>query len=126
MQSCTQPRTETKTAGGTISRGQAVKFSSDDDTVVKSSASTDNHIGIAQNDALVGQPVEIAIPGGGGMAQAGGTIARGDKLGVDANGDLVKVAAQHDVIIAQAKESAVDNDIFAVEVVFAQATQAQS
>ncbi len=125
-QSCTQPRTETKLAGATIARGQAVKFSTDDDTVVKSAASTDRHLGIAQNDAEAGQPVEIAIPGGGGFGKAAGTIVRGDLLGVNTDGELVKVAAQHDIIIAQAKESAVDNDIFALEVVLGMATQAQS
>lgn len=114
-------------ADGTITKGQAVKIGSDKSHVAKCTASTDRAVGIAQHDALVGESLEVAHPGGGGYAQAGGTIAAGDLLGFNTDGDLVKVAAQHDIIIAQALESAVDNDIFGVQVIGpSMATQTQS
>lgn len=114
-----------RAGSGGVHKGAAVKLSSG--SVVLCSASTDRAIGIAQNAADENSLVEVAMPGGGGFAKAGGIIAEGDLLGVDGNGDVVKVAAQHDVIIAQAMEGAVDNDIFSVQVIGpSMATQTQS
>lgn len=126
MSSILTPIVHTYLAGAALEKGQAVKLSSG--AVVKAAASTDRVIGIAQNTVTAaGDAVEVASIGGGAYAKAGGTIAEGDLLGVNTDGDLVKVANQHDIIIAQAMEGAVDNDIFSVNVVGpSMATQTQS
>lgn len=112
-------------AGGAISKGQPVKLSSG--AVIACTASTDRMIGLAQNDAVSGGGVEVAMPGGGGFGKAGAGISAGDLLGVNGSGLLVKVAAQHDLIVAQAHEDAVLNDVFGVMVIGpSMATQAQS
>lgn len=114
------------TAGsGGVSKGNAVKLSSG--LVVKCSAATDRAIGLAQNDAAEGAAVEVAHPGGGGFAKAGASISAGNLLGFDTSGDLVKVASASDIVIAQALEDAVDNDIFSTQVIGPfQATATQS
>lgn len=114
-------------AGGVIAKGQAVKLSADD-TVVVCSASTDRAIGVAQIASTgSGDVIEVAMPGGGGFLKAGGAIAKGDLLGIDTSGNLVKVAAQHDMIIAQSHQVAATGDIFAGFIIGpSMATQAQS
>lgn len=117
---------QTFRASGAVSKGKGVKFGSDGETVAQCSATTDKVIGIAQNDAASGELVEVAKPGGGAKALAGAAIDIGDLLGVSATGALAKVAAQHERIIAVAQVAAASGDIFGVDVVMAQATQAQS
>lgn len=124
MSSCPERKIYAFSAGGTITKGLAVKFSGTN--VVAAAATTDNSIGLAQTDAASGEQVEVAMPGGGGFAIAQGTIAAGDRLVSHTDGKLKKAAAANDIIIAQALESAVAGDIFAVQVVFAQATNAQT
>lgn len=70
--------------------------------------------GFAMSAAAISAPVEIAGSGGGAKAIAGGTISDGDPLKVDANADLVLADTAGDVIVATARQDAVDNDIFAV------------
>lgn len=112
---------------GTITKGQAVKIGSDKSHVTKCTAATDRAIGLAQHDALVGEPIEVAHPGGGGAGVAGAAISAGNLLGFNTDGDLVKVANASDIVIAQALEDAADNDIFGVQVIGPfQATAAQS
>lgn len=117
---------QTFRASGSVSKGKGVKFGSDAETVAQCSATTDKVIGIAQNDAASGELVEVAKPGGGAKGLAEGVIALGDLLGVAATGALQKVAAQHERIIGVAQAAAAAGDIFGVDVVMAQATQAQS
>lgn len=130
MASSSAPRVLAFGASGAITRGKGVKLASAS-TVAQCSASTDKVIGIAQNDvssddATAGVKCEVALPGGGSLALAQGTIEWGDRLGVNASGALQKVAAQHEPIIAVAMQDAVASDLFAVEVIVAQATQAQA
>lgn len=112
-------------AGGVIAKGQAVKFSANA-TVVACSATTDQAIGIAQNAAILNDVLEVALPGGGGFGLAKTTIAQGDRLGINADGSLQKVASANDIVIAHATEAAAAADIFAVFVVLYQATTTQS
>lgn len=125
MSSVLYRRIHTFIAGGAIAKGQAVKLSSGQ--VVVCSAATDRAIGLAQIAAASGEPCEVALQGGGAYAKAAGTIAEGNLLGFDASGELVKVANASDIVIAQAMEAAVDNDIFSVQVIGpVQATAAQA
>lgn len=90
-------------AGSAITRGQAVKFGSDSDKVIPGAANTDACIGVAQNDAPnVGDPVEVARPGGGAFAKAGEAVSKGKFLVSDASGLLVQTNASGDRIVAMA------------------------
>lgn len=114
------PRILVFKAGGAIALGQAVKFSgTDGKTVVKATAATDKIIGINQSVTTVasGDQVEIALPGGGGVGTAGGTIAAGDFLTADSSGDIVATTTENDRVIGMAMVDAVDNDVFAVELI---------
>ena len=82
--------------------------------LVELAGAGDRITGFTMSAAAVSAPVEIAGSGGGAKATAGGAISDGDPLRVDANGDLVLADTADDVIVATAREDAVDNDIFAV------------
>lgn len=101
-----------------IGLGMAVKAADTDGKyVTKSVASTDKHVGIAQNATLAADDiVEMAAPGGGAKGLAGGTIATGDKLTANASGALVSTVAPGDTCIAVAEQNAVAGDIFACTV----------
>lgn len=114
MASILTPRIATFTAGGTVVKGHAVKLSSGN--VVECTANTDHAIGIAQNGAASGEPVEVALPGGGAKAVASETIAAGNYLVAHTDGTMAKANAAGDHVIAMAMESAVVGDVFSVEV----------
>lgn len=115
MSAMVRPLIVTFEAGAAISKGQAVKFSTDNKTVIKCAAATDKVIGIAQNTVVnVGDLCEVAMGGGGGKALAKTTIALGDRLGVNADASIQKVAAQGDSEFAQALDAAAAGDIFSV------------
>lgn len=103
-------------AGSDLSSSQykAVKLSSDG--AVDVAGAGESAIGFLMNVPIAGRMAEIATIGGGAKAIAGGTIAAGDLLKVNADGDLVKTTGYNDHV-AIAMESAVDNDIFGVLVV---------
>ena len=127
MSSMVKPLIATFEAGAAITKGQAVKFGSNNKTVVKCAATTDNAIGIAQNVALAaGDLVEVALPGGGAKGLAKATIALGDILGVNADGSIQKLASASDHIVGQAFDAAVAGDIFAMHVLSAQGVATQS
>lgn len=101
-------------AGSDLSSSQykAVALATDgavDVVTVAGSAS----IGFLQNLPLTGAVAEIATVGGGAKAIAGGTITAGDRLAVDAIGDVV-LATPLDAVVGIALESAVDNDVFGI------------
>jgi hypothetical protein len=121
-----KPNFAVLTAGGTIAKGHALKFGSDDKTVVECTATTDESIGLAWEDAVVGDPVEVCLPGGGGKAKLNATVTRGQLLTSDTNGQLKKIAAANDRIIAMAHGSGVQNDIIPVMVVAGQGTATES
>ena len=72
--------------------------------------------GFLQNLPASGDAAEVATLGGGSLAIAGGTITANDLLKVDANGDLILASVAGDEVVAVAEESAVDGDVFAVQV----------
>jgi len=90
---------------------KAVKFSSGDVVIADAGADA---IGFTKDAVAASAVAQIAASGGGALAIAGGTIAAGDRLKVDANGDLVVASTAGDLSIARALESAVDNDVFSV------------
>lgn len=71
-------------------------------------------VGILQNMPDAGQAAEVAMPGGiGARLTLGGTVAKGDFIRPDANGDGV-LASAGEVAGAIAMEAGVDNDIISV------------
>lgn len=112
---------------GAISKGQPVKMTSNNPaTVTACSETTDRAIGLAQTAGVDGDTIEVAMPGGGGFGLADSGISMGNYLGINADGNLQKVANANDVVIAQAMENAVAGDVFECVVLNFQATQTQS
>lgn len=127
MSATFQPHVLTFKADGAIAKGKAVKIGSDRDHVAVSAATTDKHIGIAQNDAVnAGDLVEVALPGGGAKGLAQGTINAGALLTSHTDGSLKKVAAASDRVIAMAMDGAVAGDILPVMVIVAQGTATEA
>lgn len=118
MASSSAPRIQAFLADAAIAKGKVVKLGTDFKHVAVCSAATDKAFGIIQSAPTGAESVcEVALPGGGGKALAGGTIATGDLLASDANGALVATTTENDRVVAVAMESAVANDIFSVEVI---------
>lgn len=86
------------------------------ENLVEIAGAGDDIVGFTRASAAVSAVVEIASQGGGALAVAGGNISQGDRLKVDANGDLVLAATADDLSVAIARADAVDNDIFPVYV----------
>lgn len=127
MSAMVKPLIATFECGAAIAKGQAVKFSSDNKTVIKCAATTDKAIGVAQNaTTTAGDLVEVALPGGGAKGLAKTTIALGDILGVNADGSIQKVASAADRVIGVAMDSAAAADIFSLMVQVSQAQGTQS
>ncbi len=71
-------------------------------------------IGFAHEYAGVSSSITIARAGGGAFAIAGGVITAGDRLKVDASGDLIVAAVANDISVARAEVDAAAGDHFAV------------
>lgn len=104
-----------KLAGSDLSGAQHKAVVLSTDGAIDVAGAGAKAIGFLMNSPTLGTICEIASNGGGALAIAGGTIAAGNELAVDANGDVV-VATANDVVVGRALESAVDNDVFSVEV----------
>lgn len=116
MASFPKPNLITNLAAGTdLSSSQYKAVTLAADGAVDVSGANAEAIGFLMNSAELGKVAEIATNGGGGKAIAGGTITAGDMLATDANGDVLTATANQKVV-GRALESAVDGDIFAVEV----------
>jgi len=122
MASSLAPKILTFIANGTIAKGKAVKFvASNASRVVVAAQTTDDVIGLAQNDVVAEDIVEVAVIGGGAKALAQTTIAAGLLLVPHTDGALKPVAASANRIIAIAMDDAVAGDIFDVMVISCQA-----
>jgi hypothetical protein len=118
MASYTTPRIFTFKASAAIAKGQVVIFGADGQHVTPATGATTALIGIAQGDAAAAEdPIEVALPGGGAKAKAGGTITKGALLTSDGSGLAVATTTGGDRIIGMAMDAAVSGDIFSVEVV---------
>lgn len=118
MSSMIQPKIAGFKAAAAIAKGKAVKFGADKEHVAVCSAASDKQIGLVQSASTAAEDlIEVALPGGGGLALAGGTISAGDLLAADSNGALVATTSNADRHIAMAMEDAVANDVFSVLVI---------
>lgn len=87
MASYQEPQIYNSEAESDLSNKQyrGVKFGSDAEKVVLAGVD-DDAIGILLNKPGVGECAEIAFPGGGGKAKLSGTVTRGDRLMLAADG----------------------------------------
>lgn len=107
----------TPIAAVAITKGKAVKLDGSGEVVLCGAGASsigDMATGFADADYAVGQPVSIAVFGGGARAIAAGTIAAGAQLKTNADGDLVATTTTGDIIAAIADEAGVDNDVISV------------
>lgn len=114
MASHTEPRPYTYKAGGTISKNTFVKFGSADDTVLACGAG-ERGIGVAVEDAVLGGYVEVHMLGGGSKVKAGAGFARGQLVKSNASGQAIKAAAAGDFCVGIAMQTALTNDVVAIE-----------
>jgi hypothetical protein len=125
--SFSRPRIQTYKSDGAIPKGSAVKIGTDRGHVAKCTAATDKSIGIAAGSTSgAEESVEVYLPGGGGKGLAQASISAGALLTSHTDGSLKPVAAANNRVIAMAMEDASANDIFALEVLVAQATATES
>jgi hypothetical protein len=108
--------TRTFIAGEDLSSAQ-FKFVTleSDGQVDLADAAGENAIGVCLVGGTAGKAVTVAVSGKV-MVTAGGTIAAGAQIQTDAAGDAL-TAATGDVVLGYALESAVDGQIFAVELI---------
>lgn len=104
-------------AGAAIAdvRGKGVKFSSGDVVLCSTAGEAVLGVGIMTNDEniAVGGPVDIQIKDIG-LVRAGGTIAKGDELAVDATGCFRKATDGQDVFAIALGAGAKDEYISAM------------
>ncbi len=119
MASSSAPKIYAFSSASAITKGKAVKSGSatDDNAVVVAAAKTDLSIGIIQNTSAAGGIAEVALPGGGGKALLGGTVAVGDKLAPTTDGTLIATTTAGDNYIAVAMQDGVVGDVIGVEIV---------
>lgn len=105
-------------AGGALTPGQVVKFSTTDGVVVQSTAETDLHVGIYVGDlaAATNDIVPICVLGLC-EALAGASITRGAKLTGETTTGRVDTAAAGENVIGVALANAADGDMVAILVV---------
>ena len=108
--------TRTFIAGEDLSSAQ-FKFVTleSDGQVDLADAAGENAIGVCLVGGTAGKAVTVAVSGKV-MVTAGGTIAAGAQIQTDAAGDAL-TAATGDVVLGYALESAVDGQIFAIELI---------
>ena len=96
----------------------AVKFGADDNTVVAATTATDNVIGFTDEIGMTASALNMGLKvnvvvAGIAEATAGGTVTRGDRLTVNAAGQVVTAAAGN-VQCGVAMASAVANSVIPV------------
>jgi hypothetical protein len=117
MSAINSPRIATFQASAAIAKGKAVTLDATGKIVTAANAVTDKSVGIAQNEALlVGDLVEVALPGGGGKALLGGTVVAGDLLAPTVGGALIATTTATNRWIAVAMQDGVSGDIIGSEV----------
>lgn len=117
MSSFAKSNTLTFIAGGTITKGQAIKPGADRRTVLASVLATSKNFGVAMNDAGIGDNVEVALPGGGAKGKINGAVFFGDMLVPDNTGNLITTTTTGDRYVAVAMEDAVQGDLSSIHIV---------
>ena len=126
MASSYKPHIVVLIAGGTVVKGHAVKAGTDDNHVIECTANTDLVIGLAQSSAASGEPVEVAIPGGGAKAKLGEAVVEGKLLVPHTDGTLVKANASGDHLVALAMQGGASGDVIDVQVIAGHAAAAEA
>jgi hypothetical protein len=98
--------------GEAINRGEYVKFNGSG--LIVAAGAGERGIGFAMADAASGQPVSIAMWGGGAVGIAAGAISAGDYLKANADGHLVATTTGGDITVAIAMADGADNDVIPV------------
>ena len=93
-----------------------VKDGTADRTIVLAGAG--EGFGILMTDPKLGDMAEVALTGGNAEVVCGGTVAKGDLLKSDANGEAVVANVANDLALARAIEAGVAGDVIEVERVF--------
>jgi hypothetical protein len=122
MASFPAPNLVTFRSSAAIAQGEAVTVDATGKIVTAANAVTDKSIGIAQSAAVDDgsgnfNAIEVALPGGGAKALAGGTITAGDLLAPTTGGALIATTTENDRVVALALQDAASGDLFAVCVV---------
>lgn len=116
MGSFVNPTIKTFKADAALSKGNMVKFGTDEDHVAVGSANTDKIIGVVLSAVSTAEDLVEVVIAGGASALAGETIAAGKSVVCDANGDAVQSNADGDWAIGYAMDAAVDGDIFGIQI----------
>lgn len=121
--SCSQKRIKTFKAGTALKAFTFVKFGADNETVVQCGAN-ERCIGIFQGgeDAVIGDHVEIALPGGGAFLKVSEAVGLGKLITSTATGAGEVADAAGEFCGAVAYEAGVENDVICVEVALINAT----
>ena len=112
LTSGTHNGTLTRTAGAAIAKGQALKKGATDSKVVPCALATDVAIGVAGDDAAIGEPVPVLLLGSAEMTVpvlATGEIGVGDAVGV------LGAAVANGLHIGRALEPASSGELFEVD-----------
>jgi hypothetical protein len=122
MSSFQRPNMATFNASAAIAKGKAVTVDATGKIVTAANAVTDKSIGIAQGASVDDgagnfNAVEVALPGGGAKALAGGSISAGDLLAPTTGGALIATTTATNRCIAVAMEDASSGDLFSVMVI---------
>lgn len=118
MASSSEPKIYSFLSAAAIAKGVAVKAGADNNHLAICSAKTDKSVGITQNSQDAAEKtLEVALPGGGGKALCGGTVAVGDLLAPTTDGSLIATTTAGDTYIARAMQAGVVGDIIGVEIV---------
>lgn len=102
-----------------VVKGTVAKPGADEQHLIVSASATSKNVGIFQNDTTTAEdPVEVAHPGGGGLAKLGvGGCAVGDFLTADSSGTLVVTTTPGNFVVAQALKDGLAGDLVPVNVV---------
>lgn len=123
MASAFKPNIRTYFANGAIPAYAFVQYDTTAPATSKSPrvvvCTSGKSIGISQNDvaAASGDEVEIALPGGGALLTAGGSITVGGSLKPTTNGQGIATTTAGDYVGAEAVEGGAASDIIGVHVV---------
>jgi hypothetical protein len=99
-------------ASATLSLGMACKLdTASDDGVLKCTATGDGAIGIVRKDILAGKYGSVLISGRA-VALAGGTVHRGDLVGVDASSTVSTIATDKKSALGRAAREALVGEYF--------------
>ena len=118
MSSYPRPNMLTFKCAAAVVKGTVAKPGADAQHAVVSAAATSKNFGIFQSVTTTAEdPVEVALPGGGGLAKLGsGGCAFGDFLAADSNGALVVTTTPGNFVSAQALADGAEGDLVPVNV----------